>query len=176
MNHRPFEDWLFEETPLSPSQKRLLDAHLRECSSCLALAEVGVVLRSARIAGPSNGFVNRFRQRLVARQQEQRRRFILGVFLLALTVGSALIGLAWPFLSAFSANPGRMILEWVSYVVMLCLSLQTLFETLQVLARIGISLIPSQVWMVTFLLLSAMCAIGIVSLAKMIRIPQGVRL
>lgn len=176
MNHQPFEEWLLEEIPLAPSEKRLLDAHLQECPSCLALAEVSVALRSARSVAPSNGFVKRFRQRLAARQQAQRRRFVLGLLLLALIVLGILLGFSWPFLNVLFADPGRAILSWVSRFMTFCLTLQTLFATLQVLVRVGISLVPSSIWAVTFLLLSAMCSIGIASLAKVTRIPQGVRL
>lgn len=176
MNHQPFEDWLLEETPLAPSEKRLLDAHLRECPSCLALAEVSIALRSARPVAPSQGFVNRFRQRLAARQQAQCRNLILGFLLLALIVGGVLLGFSWPFLSTFLASPGRVVLEWVSHLITLYLTLQALFETLHVLARIGVSLIPKSVWTVSFLLLSAMCSMGIASLAKFTRTPQGARL
>lgn len=176
MNHRPFEDWLLEETPLAPSEKRLLDAHLRECPSCLALAEVSMALRSARPVAPSHGFVNRFRQRLAARQQAQRRNLILGFLLLVLVVSGILLGIVWPFLSTFLANPGRAILEWVSHLIALCLTLQALFETLRVLVHVGASLIPNSAWTITFLLLSVICSTGIASLAKLSRIPQGVRL
>ncbi len=29
MNHRPFEDWLLNNQPLTPTEKRDLDSHLR---------------------------------------------------------------------------------------------------------------------------------------------------
>ncbi len=32
MNHRPFEDWLLDDQPLTPEQKRDLQSHLRTCT------------------------------------------------------------------------------------------------------------------------------------------------
>lgn len=174
MNHQPFEDWLLEESPLTPAEKRLLDVHLRECASCLALAEVSVALHAARPVTPPSGFVDRFRQRLAAREQAQRRKIALGFLILALVVLSALLILVWPFLSDFLADPGHAVLEWVSLFVAVCTMLQALVETFQILLRLSLSLVPGSTWTTTFLLLSTMCLVGMVSLAKLTRIPQGV--
>ncbi len=176
MNHLPFEDWLLEESPLTPPQKRLLEAHLRECPSCAALAEVSLALQSARLVPPPSGFVNRFRQRLAARQQTQRRQFILGFALLILTVLGVMVGLSWPLLSSFLANPSRALLEWVLRLVAVCTTIQTWLATIGVLVRVGASLISPAIWTVTFLFLSLVCLFGIASLARLTRIPQGVRL
>jgi hypothetical protein len=50
MDHRPFEDWLLEDKVLIPDEKRALNAHLRDCTSCTALAEVDLALKSVRVA------------------------------------------------------------------------------------------------------------------------------
>ena len=39
MNHRPFEDWLLEDQRLTSDEERELQAHLRVCTSCAAIAE-----------------------------------------------------------------------------------------------------------------------------------------
>jgi anti-sigma factor RsiW len=56
MKHRPFEDWLLDDQPLDPTQKRELNAHLRACNACRAIAESNLALRSARVvaAAPTN--------------------------------------------------------------------------------------------------------------------------
>lgn len=38
MDHRPFEDWLLYDEPLTSVQKSELQAHLRSCTSCAAIA------------------------------------------------------------------------------------------------------------------------------------------
>jgi hypothetical protein len=53
MNHRPFEDWLLDDQPLNPSQKRELDTHLRACKVCSGIAESNLALRSARVIAPA---------------------------------------------------------------------------------------------------------------------------
>ena len=53
MNHRPFEDWLLDNAALTPDQKRQLQTHLQTCSSCTAIAEVNLALKSVRLAEPA---------------------------------------------------------------------------------------------------------------------------
>jgi hypothetical protein len=84
MNHRPFEDWLLEDQPLDPTQKRDLDAHLRTCETCRAIAESNLALRSARIVAPAPGFSARFQERLVLARRAQRRRTLLGTLFFSL--------------------------------------------------------------------------------------------
>lgn len=176
MNHQPFEDWLLAESPLTPAEKRSLEAHLRECRTCAALVEVNVALRSVRPISPPKGFVERFRQRLAARQQAQRKRLLWGFLWLSMSVLGLLIALSWPLLTALFSHPSRVILEWAYLLASLCTTLQALWETTRVLVGIGISLIPAGFWILSFLLLSTLCLIGITSLAKFSRIPQGVHL
>ena len=83
MNHRPFEDWLLNDQPLTPTEKRDLDTHIRTCKYCAALAETGLVLRSVRMVSPQPGFTSRFQKCLAAQRIADRRRFCgLSVFLL----------------------------------------------------------------------------------------------
>ena len=46
MDHLPFEDWILNDEPLTPQQKRELDAHLQACRTCTALREVDLALRT----------------------------------------------------------------------------------------------------------------------------------
>jgi hypothetical protein len=90
MNHQPYEDWLLNDQPLTPTEKRDLDAHIRTCKSCAALAETVFELRSVRAISPKPGFVGRFKKRLAARRIADRRRRLWSpiVFLLG---GAALL-------------------------------------------------------------------------------------
>ncbi len=176
MNHQPFEEWLLAENPLTPSEKLSLEAHLRECRACTALAEVNLALRSVQPVSPPEGFVERFRQRLAARQQAQRKMFLLGFVLLIISTLGLLTALSWPLLVALFSHPSRLILEWAYSLVSICATVQALWETTRVLVSVGVSLIPAGLWIASFLLLSTLCLLGIASLTKFTRIPQGVLL
>jgi len=84
MKHRPFEDWLLKNQSLTPTEKRNLDAHIRTCKYCAALAETALELHSVQMVSPKPGFAGRFQKRLAVRRIADRRRRQLGliVFLL----------------------------------------------------------------------------------------------
>jgi hypothetical protein len=74
MNRQPFEDWLINDQPLTPVEKRGLDAHIRSCKDCAALLETSLELRSVRMVSPMPGFAGRFQKRFAARRIADRRR------------------------------------------------------------------------------------------------------
>ena len=84
MKHQPFEDWLLNDQPLTPIEKRDLDAHIRTCEFCAALVETGLELHSIRMVSPMPGFAGRFQKRLATRRMAARgrRQWGLIVFLL----------------------------------------------------------------------------------------------
>src|SRR5215210_7910291 len=85
MNHQPFEEWLLTEKLISPKEKLDLDAHLRICSYCSALAETGKALHSVKKVSPAAGFSTRFQARLAAQKAAEQRRRRYGTILF--TVG-----------------------------------------------------------------------------------------
>ena len=86
MDHRPYEDWLLEDERLTPEQDRDLRIHLRNCPECSALARANMALRSAPVTAPAEGFALRFQVRLAAERKVQRRRSLIGLFLMAVVV------------------------------------------------------------------------------------------
>ena len=60
MNHRPFEDWLLEDRPLSGREQRELQVHLHGCPSCAAIAESNLALHSTHLTPAPAGFADRF--------------------------------------------------------------------------------------------------------------------
>ena len=98
MDHRPFEGWLLDHKKLAAGEKRQLEAHLQVCSSCSALAEVNLALKSVTLAAPSAGFTDRFQVRLAAQKKALRRRNFWGFILLTISVLSVLTFIAWPFI------------------------------------------------------------------------------
>ncbi len=93
MNHRPFEDWLLDDQPLTPQQQRDLQAHVRSCPACAAIAESNLALHATRLVSPAAGFADRFQVRLAKRRREQRWRQVIG------EAGSILLSVLPTFIS-----------------------------------------------------------------------------
>src|SRR5258706_12521295 len=116
MNHQPFEEWLLNDKPLTPTEKRELDAHLRTCKHCTALTETGFALRSARVVKPAAGFALRFQQRLAMQKIVERRRRLRGLIALILTGVGLLSWFAAPYLYVLISSPVQWLTVAVCYV------------------------------------------------------------
>ncbi len=174
MNHRPFEEWLLNDTHLTPTEKCELDAHLRVCAHCVALAETGLALRSARVEAPAAGFVLRFRERLAVQKIAERRRKLWGVLVLILT-GVGLIGwIAAPYIVAVISSPVEWLAAAIGYFLFLVTSLQAFGEVLTVMARVIPDFIPPYVWMVLFSALAGLGLLWTISIWRFARVPRGV--
>ncbi len=169
MDHRPFEDWLLAGGSLTPQQKHQLDAHLQECHSCSALAEVDLAFRSARQAEPAAGFVERFQSRLLARKQALRRRNALGFALLIVSVAGLLLALSWPVLRALAASPLETISSGLAFLVALWASIQALFHAGSVLFHVAPGFVPLHIWAIALFLFACWSVISILPLVKFVR-------
>jgi hypothetical protein len=174
MNHRPFEDWLLTEEPLTSQQKRELNAHLQTCHSCSAMVEVNLAFRSVRQAEPAAGFVDRFQVRLVAQRKAMRRRNVVGFAILVLSVVGLLMGLAWPVLKAAVESPVDLLGSWLSSLVNLWASLQVLFHAGSVLFRVAPGFVPGYIWAILLFALTGWSVVWVFSLKKFTRVSQGV--
>lgn len=174
MKHRPFEDWLLDDQPLNPTQKRDLDAHLRECKVCKGIAESNLALRSARLVAPAAGFTNRWQERLVVARRAQRRRTLLGS--LFFSVGGLLLlaVLLGPYVVSLIGSPA----EWIAAMVRAALFIYTtaiaVTEAGSVLVRVLPGFVPPFVWLVLFSTLSGFALLWSVSIWRLMRRPQGV--
>jgi len=172
MNHRPFEDWLLNEQPLTPTEKRDLDAHIRTCRYCAALAETGMELRSVHVVSPGSGFADRFQTRLAARRIADRRRRLWGLIMLLIGGFGLLLWLAAPFWLALIRSPGQWITIAIGTLLFIFTSAQTLGEAALVLFRVAPGLVPPYIWMV---MASALAGIGLlwaISIWRFSRLPQ----
>lgn len=174
MNHQPFELWLLDELPLTPEQKRELDAHVRTCPHCTALTETGLALRSRRMVSPAPGFSSRFQARLAAQRVVERRKRFWGV-LIFLAGGLGLLAwLAVPFVERVAVSPAETIAIILGYFLFVLTSLRALMEVSLVLLRVAPGFVPSLAWMILF---SAVAGTGLfwtVSIWRFTRVPQGV--
>lgn len=111
MKHKTFEEWIFlDELPDQKDQKALYD-HLRECDECFLLEkhwrEIESLMISAPIAGPANGFADRWQARLALDRRRTARRQNLAVFALT-SAGAAL------FMILFGLQFSRQIADALS--------------------------------------------------------------
>ena len=174
MNHRPFEDWLLDDQLLDPAQKRNLDAHLRDCNACSAIAESNLALRSARIIAPAPGFTTRFQERLVLARRAQRRRTLLGTLFFSLGGMVLLAILAGPTLVSLIGSPA----EWISAMVQALLFIYTMtmavLEASPVVFRVLPGFMPPFFWLVLLSTVSGLGLLWSVSIWRLVRRPQGV--
>ena len=175
MDHRPFEGWLLNNQVLTADEKRQLNAHLQVCSSCSALAEVNLALKTVKMTAPADGFTDRFKFRLETRKKTIRRRNFAGFMLLAGCVLGALTLIFWPFLMGVSQSPVELLISWFGALLSFWTSLEAMAHAGFLLFKIVPGFIPVYIWAI-FLL--AACGWGLVwvfSFIKITKISQGVK-
>ncbi|MFA5873028.1 MAG: hypothetical protein WC832_03605 [Anaerolineales bacterium] len=174
MDHQPFENWLLDNQPLTTDQKRQLNTHLRTCSSCAALAEVNLALKSVRVAAPAAGFADRFQVRLVAKKQALRRRNFWGFVVLTLSVLGLFGWVSWPVLKDLIQSPVNLLASWISSLVSFWASLQAIFRAGMVLFKVVPGFVPAYIWAVILFAAGGWSLVWVVSLMKFTKYPQGV--
>jgi hypothetical protein len=176
MNHQPFEDWLLNDKLVDPKQKLELDAHLRVCPYCSALAETGMALRSVKKVSPAAGFTARFQMHLAARKLAERRRRLWGTVLFTLGGFAMLMWIAAPYMASFFASPATWITSLIEWGVYLITTLQAILQAGSVVVRVMPSFLPPFALMV---LLSAFAGVGLLWSVSIWRfaqrdVPRGV--
>ena len=174
MNHQPFEEWLLSEKLISPKERLDLDAHLRICSYCSALAETGKALRSVKQVSPAAGFSARFQSRLVAQRAAELRRKRWGVVLFTFGGLVMLLWIVGPYLASFLAAPATWIAALIEWAVFAITTAQAVGQAGSVLLRMLPGFLSPFAFMV---LLSAFAGIGLlwsVSIWRFVRVPRGV--
>ncbi len=173
MNHRPFEDWLLDDQPLTPQQARDLQAQVRSCASCAAIAESNLALHVTRRVGPAAGFTDRFRVRLAKRRTEQRWRQVIGTLILVLGGLGLLYWLAGPVVQDLLRSPASWITAGVGYFLFILTSLQVLSEATAILLRVLPSFISPTGWLGLTLSTAGLGFLWTVSIRRVARAPQG---
>lgn len=168
MYHRPFEDWLLEEEPLTTEQEAALQEHLQSCTNCSQLSKawkvVEVDLHRAPMLAPQAGFADRWQTRLEAdRRQLHRRQSFAALFFslggAALLFGSLAI-MALPVL----ASPRLLLWTWVLRLLDQVFYASELQETFISLLHIQTGIISPGVWIVLAGVFSMLVAIWVASL------------
>ncbi len=174
MNHRPFEDWLLDDQPLTPQQARDLQAHVRSCSSCAAIAESNLALHATRRVGPAAGFSDRFRVRLEKRRTEQRWRQVIGTPVLVLGGLGLLYWLAGPLIQDVLQSPASWITAGIGYFLFILTSLQVFGEASAILLRVLPSFVSPTGWLGLILGMGGLGFLWTITIRRAARAPQGV--
>jgi len=153
MDHRPYEDWLLNDERLTPEQDRDLRIHLRSCPECAALARANMALRSAPVTPPAEGFALRFQVRLAAERKIQRRRSLIGLFLMMVVGVGGLFWLLSPYLPYLALPPTQLASLWISNLVYLALTARVLGVLGNTLLSVLASFVPTYVWVLFMALL-----------------------
>jgi hypothetical protein len=78
MKHKPFKNWILDETQLSSEEKILLKNHLQKCPECRQLKSAWQIskqqLKSASLQGPQPGFTQRWQSRLLYRKEHEKAK------------------------------------------------------------------------------------------------------
>jgi len=174
MNHRPFEDWLLEDQPLTSEQERELQAHLRTCSVCTAIAESNLALHSTRMISPSEGFVPRFETRLAQNRKTMRLRQIIGMSIFIAAALGFLYWFASPFIQEVMRSPANWITNVVGAFLFVLTSIQALSEVGHVFSRILPDFVSPVEWFLISFLVSGLGLLEVLSIWRFTRTPQGV--
>lgn len=169
MNHQPFEDWLLNEKTIGPKERLELEAHLRTCSYCSALAETGQALRTVKRVSPAAGFSARFQARLTLQKTAERRRRRWGAVTFTLGGLVMLMWLVGPYLASFLAAPATWIAAVVERVVFVITTVEAVGQAGSVLLRMLPSFFSPFVLMV---LASAFAGIGLLWSVSIWRLTQ----
>jgi len=174
MKHQPFEDWLLDDKPITPEQKRELDSHLRTCADCTALVETGMVLNSVKMVSPAVGFTTRFQVRLAERKLADRRRRFWGAILFTIGGLALLTWLLSPYLATFFASPATWISTLVEWGIFLITTLQAMAQAGSVLLQVIPGFLSPFMWMVLLSTIAGISLLWSVSIWRFVRMPQGV--
>ncbi len=174
MDHRPFEDWLLDNKDLTSSEQRELNAHLQACSSCMALAEVNLALKSVKVAAPAAGFTKRFQVRLTTRKKALRLRNLWGFLILIVSALAILTWIGWPVISQFFASPVNVLVSWITSLISTWAAVQAMVHTGEVIFKVIPGFVPEYIWAVVLFAALGWILLWVFSLLKITKVSRGV--
>jgi hypothetical protein len=175
MNHRPFEDWLLDDQPLNSQEQRALQAHVRSCRSCAAIAESNLALHSSRWISAPPGFTQRFTRRLERWRTRQRWFQVTGTLLLVIAGILVMYAVVGPVLQQALRSPADWLTAAAVYLVLLLESMQILSEVGRILFLDLPSVVAPTGWLVLLAGASLVAAACGWWARRIATAPQGVR-
>ncbi len=177
MPHQPFEEWLLAAHELRPAEAAKLEAHLRECSACRALAagwvEAERRLQAAPLLAPRPGFAERWQTTLAAREIAQRRWqawLVLGLCVSGAVVLAVILG--WQALGAL-LSPARAAVGLLEVMVWVAAAVAAAQEVGLVLIRSLSTLVPPGLWIALVVGTAALISLWLITMSRYA--VQGVR-
>jgi len=138
-----------------------------------AWEEVKLELKNTGMAEPAPGFTNRFKQRLLAKQQEEQRRqawILVGINTVAAVLLLSLIGLLYiPALS----RPGSVLIGLVEMFSTAVVCIKMVLGLLGSLIRTLPGIVPFTWWIAGIASLAALCMLWL-SIVRQTAQEQGV--
>ena len=177
MDHQPFENWLFSEGDLEPQEKKALNEHLKDCSTCDSLTQAWNAIESeihaSPVLAPPAGFSSRWRERLYEKRIQQQRKIVWWSILGCFLAGAAIwIQLNGEFLSSITLD---RVISWVLYQVSLTVvSMTRAPEILRALNQLVPAAIPITLWILAATSFCILTLIWVFSLWR-IMIPKGLK-
>jgi hypothetical protein len=175
MNHQPFEDWLLDDEPLTVQQRRELERHLRDCTSCSDIAESNLALHASRRIAPKAGFPERFEMRLQDWRQREARNQVVGTLILVVGGLTLLVAFTGPAILDALSSPATWITAATTYLVFVLTSAHLAGEIGGILFRALSGLISPASWFVAVLVSGGALTAWRLSMQRLARSPQGVR-
>ncbi len=163
MDHQPFEEILLNDEPIAREENAALQAHLRVCPKCAALAQANFALNHVVMAAPAPGFASRFQAKLAAQRKAQRRRYLFGGLILLFSA----VGLGiWLALPAMLFSPSTMLTFWATTLASLFSLIQSISHAGGVILRVAAGFIPGEAWVLAFGLFSLLSLGWLISVQK----------
>lgn len=148
MKHKPYKNWILDDTPLTKEEKILLKKHLQICPECRQLNSAWQAseqyIRSASQQVPQPGFTQRWKSQIIFRKENEkskqtRRNLILLVAIMVLA-------------SAIYMLQNNLFATWI--VSALSLTTSLFFSISKLLAQFNAALNRSPVLFYGFTLLT----------------------
>ncbi len=174
MDHRHFEEILLNDEPLAREENQALQAHLRTCQQCAALAQANRALHNVVMAAPAAGFASRFQARLVAQRKAQRRRYLFGGLILLMGALGLGIWFILPILPAAIFSPSTLLTAWANTLASILSLLQAVAEAGGVILRVAVGFVPGEAWAFFLTLFSLLTFAWMLSYQKVARLPRAV--
>lgn len=146
MNHQPFENWLLDNQPLNPGQKRELQDHLKDCTSCSAITELDLALTRSRMIEPGEGFSSRFHLRLEAERSLRRKKVWWGIGLISVLVLISLVMVTFFLIRTEWISPTQLIVNYITWWLSLFTSFQVVTDIGMVLLKVLVGSISLPIW------------------------------
>ena len=173
MDHRYFENYLLNDTPVPREEYSAFQAHLQICQTCTALAELNRSLKHVVMAAPAPGFATRFQVRLAAQRKAQRRRYLFGILILLFSGTAIGLWVALPIISSVLFSPTALLTSWAQTLSSAILLIETIVDAANVIGRVAVGFIPAETFALAFGAFSLLSLGWMISIQKAM-LPQSV--